>query len=92
VIHAAGESALGPLPPATHAIALSVPDEAALLGIEARLREARVPHVAIREPDPPWCGALMAVGVCPAPKARLRPFLRRLPLLKGDIPCSTSKK
>jgi len=46
-----------------------------LLRLEARLAEAALPFVAIREPDPPWSGALMAIGLRPL---RRTPELRRL--------------
>jgi hypothetical protein len=63
IIHAAGESSPGALPPGTHAVALAAADETHLLRIERRLIFERIPHVAIREPDPPYAGALMAIGL-----------------------------
>jgi hypothetical protein len=81
-IHAAGESSPGNLPNNTHAVALAVKDEAALLALEECLKAAGVPHVAIREPDPPWNGALMAIGFPPQDRAALRRFLSSLPTLK----------
>lgn len=65
LIHAAGESAGGELPASTIAVALSARDEAQLLAIEQQLRRLAIPHRAIREPDPPWNGALMAIGIAP---------------------------
>jgi hypothetical protein len=86
LIHAAGASAaLGPgaLPPDTRAIALMVVDEAELAVLAERLELAAVPHVAIREPDPPWSGALMAIGIPPLADPRAaRRVLARLPLLR----------
>jgi len=84
IVHAAGESSPGSLPPDTHAVVLAVHDEEALLAVEARLQGASVPHVAVREPDAPWGGALMAIGLQPAPRAALRMYLSSLPLLKGE--------
>lgn len=82
-IHAAGESSPGPsLPPDTRAVALAVPDEASLLAVERDLVAAGVPHRAIREPDAPYHGALMAIGVVPMPREPLRPLLGKLALLK----------
>lgn len=82
IIHAAGES--GPARPGTHAIALSVPNEAALELVEERLRTAKIHHAAIREPDPPWLGAIMCIGIPPthASDPSLRSIIRRLQLIK----------
>jgi hypothetical protein len=86
LIHAAGVSAAagpGALPPDSRAIALMVDGEAELALLAERLELAAVPHVAIREPDPPWSGALMAIGISPFvdPRAARR-VLARLPLLR----------
>jgi peptidyl-tRNA hydrolase len=82
VVHAAGESSPGNLDSGTNAVVLSVPDEAALLGIERRLQKEGVRHVAIREPDAPYLGALTAIGLVPlADKRRVKPILSSLPLL-----------
>jgi hypothetical protein len=82
LVHAAGESSPGNLPENTHAIVLAVPDEPSLAAVAGRLAKASVPHVTIREPDAPWCGALMAIGVVPGRKEDLRRHLSSLPLLK----------
>ena len=80
--HAAGESSPGNLPSGTRAIVLGVEDEAALARVLERVRLAEVAHVAIREPDPPWSGALMAIGLAPLREpARVRRALGRLALL-----------
>jgi peptidyl-tRNA hydrolase len=65
LIHAAGESSRGILPPHTFAVALAAKDEAHLESLEQALRRLDIPHRAIREPDPPWNGALMAIGIVP---------------------------
>jgi peptidyl-tRNA hydrolase len=65
LIHAAGESSRGILPPHTFAVALAARDEAHLESLEQALRRFDIPHQAIREPDPPWNGALMAIGIVP---------------------------
>lgn len=81
IVHAAGESACG-LEAGAHAVALHAsPDE--LAALERALRDHGVAHAAIREPDPPWCGALMAIGVCPARDGRGRRLVARLRLVRG---------
>lgn len=82
LVHAAGESA-GELAPHTRAVVLAVPDERSLVHVAARLRDLGVAHRLIREPDPPWCGAAMAIGVVPIADhdRRARCVLARLPLL-----------
>lgn len=82
VVHAAGESSPGALDHGTNAVVLSVPDESALAAVERRLQLAGVPHVAIREPDAPWDGALCAIGLVPlADRAPAKRVLSALPLL-----------
>jgi hypothetical protein len=81
IVHAAGESACG-LEAGTHAVALHAsPGE--LRALEMALVERGVPHVAFREPDPPWCGALMAIGLLPARDRRGRRLVAHLPLVRG---------
>lgn len=81
-IHAAGESSPGDLPPDTHAVALQVPDEAALLAVHEILTGAAVSHRLIREPDAPYLGAAMAIGLPPQSRENLRPLLGKLALLR----------
>lgn len=64
-IHAAGESAMRPIPEGTHAYALEVDDEEQLLKRAERLREAGCPHVLVIEPDAPYHGQAMAIGCAP---------------------------
>jgi hypothetical protein len=82
LVHAAGESSPGNLPESTHAVVLAVPDERALLREETRLRAAGASLTAIREPDAPFFGALMAIGLRPARKGVIRKLVSELPLLK----------
>ena len=83
LIHAAGESSPGGLASGTRAVALAVEDEAELLALERQLCTLGLAHVAIREPDPPWDGALMAIGMVPvADRQPLRRALGRVSLLK----------
>jgi len=85
-IHAAGQSAqlpgAGPASPPTIAVALAAsPYELALLA--RALADANVPHVLVHEPDEPWRGALMAIGLAPSPRALVRRFVAHLPLVRG---------
>ena len=84
LIHAAGESSPDDLPRGTHAVALAARDEAHLEAIARRLDFDGIAHHLVHEPDPPWCGALMAVGLPPMPRDNDKPIeaLRRLPLLR----------
>lgn len=83
LIHAAGESSPGGLPKGTRAVALAACDELDLVRIERRLQQLGIDHRAIREPDPPWDSALMAIGLVPVhDRTTLRRALRRLPLLE----------
>lgn len=80
-IHAAGESSPGNLPAGTIAVALGVPDQAALVAVADRLAAFGVAHVRVVENDSPYDGQLMAVGVVPGRKEVVgRPLrgLRRL--------------
>jgi peptidyl-tRNA hydrolase len=81
LVHAAGESA-GVVPANTHAVVLSVPNEASLLQLEQALISQKILHSAIRERDPPWNGALMAIGLPPQPKTNIKRLLQKLPLLR----------
>lgn len=82
IVHAAGESSPGCLPEGTYAVVLAVPDEDTLMAVAARLLRERVPFTPVFEPDLPYKGALMAIGVRPARKEALKRHLSSLPLLK----------
>jgi hypothetical protein len=82
LIHAAGESSPGNLTPGTYAIALTTPDEVSLARLAMQLRRAGVKFSMIREPDAPFGGALMALGLEPGRKEELRRHLSSLPLLR----------
>jgi hypothetical protein len=86
IVHAAGESAtqfkVDPLSPPIHAVVLAARCETHLLELEARLRAGGVSFHAIREPDPPWNGQLMAIGLPIQDRHVLRPFLSDIPTLK----------
>jgi hypothetical protein len=81
-IHAAGESSPGKLPSGTYAVALSVADESSLSREADRLRARGVSFVEIRENDPPYEGALMALGLVPGRREDLRRHVSSLPTLK----------
>lgn len=82
-IHAAGESCEGPLPSGTYAVALSVPDEASLRELARRLWDAEVPHKVIMEPDTPYDGQAMAIGLFPTTdRDRVRRLTSSLPLVR----------
>jgi 7-keto-8-aminopelargonate synthetase-like enzyme len=82
-VHAAGESAQEvKVPPQTHAVVLAVPDEAALLNVESVLMIAGVGISSIREPDVPWNNQLMAIGIKPQPREKIKKLLSNLPLYR----------
>jgi hypothetical protein len=82
-MHAAAHSTGADLPADTRAIALAATSEAHLCFIEAKLRRAGIRHCAIREPDAPWSGALMAIGFAPvANRDVVRPITGSLRLLQ----------
>ncbi len=82
VVHAAGESSPGNLPSGTHAVVLTVPGPVEMEALARRLAQAGVAHVRIEEPDPPWDGALLAIGLVPGRKEAFRRHLSSLPLLR----------
>lgn len=83
IVHAAGESSPGDLPPGTHAVCLVVPGEFELQELEARLRRAGVRFTSIVENDAPFAAQLMAIGCAPAGKeVVLKRWLSSLPLLR----------
>lgn len=81
--HAAGESSPGNLPNGTHAVVLAARDEAELLEIEQKLLKANILHKSIREPDPPFYNALVAIGLLPvADRMPVRRILSMYPLIR----------
>jgi hypothetical protein len=82
IAHAAGESAPGNLPAGTYAVVLAVEGERALVQAADRLRLAGVAFVSIFEPDAPYNGALMALGLVPGRKEGIRKHVSSLPLLR----------
>jgi hypothetical protein len=82
VIHAAGESSPGKLPPGTHAVALAAVDEPALEAVSRRLTWAGVEHVRVVEEGGPYDGQLTAIGLPPGRKEVCGRLLSGLPLLR----------
>jgi len=83
LIHAAGESSPGDLPKNTFAVALAARDATHLEFVESKLQDLGIPHHAIREPDEPWNGALMAIGIPPVEdRNTLKKAVSSLPLLR----------
>jgi hypothetical protein len=81
-VHAAGESARGRVPSSTYAVVLAARSAAELAEVEARLKDAGIDHTAIREPDAPWNGELLAIGITPCDRRSVRKIVSSLPLLK----------
>lgn len=81
VVHAAGITG-GEGTLLAHAVVLSVPDEATLLEFAQSYMRIDTPMHLVREPDAPWCGAAMAIGIPPtvAPESHVH-ITRNLPLL-----------
>jgi hypothetical protein len=61
--------------PRPTAVILGARNEHRLLRLERLLLAHGVPHVAVREPDAPFCGQLVAIGIVPGPKHELLPFV-----------------
>lgn len=81
IAHAAGESCEGPLPTGTYAIVLGVRNEDHLLEKAQLLWDGQVPHKIINEPDEPYDGEAMAIGIWPTRDVEdLRRFTSDLPL------------
>lgn len=65
LIHAAGESSPGDLPDGTFAVALAARSLGHIEHLERKLVQLEIPHVAVREPDAPYNGELVAIGIVP---------------------------
>ena len=82
IVHAAGASVDRPVNEGTHAVVLTVPSESGMARLVDDLRRVGVQFTSVFEPDPPYLGALVAIGLAPRKKGGLRRHLSRLPLLK----------
>lgn len=90
VVHAAGESSPGDIPPGTHAVVLGCTEDE-LYSLARYLARTGVPHALIHEDDEPYRGQLLAIGLRPARKSELRPHVKKLRLLgkKSERPASS---
>lgn len=82
LIHAAGESSPGNLPAHTYAIALTCEDEDELSDLSFRLFLSGIRHRRIVECDPPYTGQLMAIGIPPMERSKIKPLLSQYPLVR----------
>jgi hypothetical protein len=88
LLHAAGRSVQYQLgeDDNTHAVALTATNEEALLRLSYQLDHESprpIPHVLVREPDPPYNGQVTALGICPQIRdKRLRKLLAKFPLIR----------
>jgi hypothetical protein len=83
LVHAAGES--NPSGKKCYSVVLSANIDK-LAFVESMLNHEQISHVAVREPDLPYDGDLMAIGVHPCIREQsleLREIVKKLPLLKG---------
>lgn len=75
LIHAAGESAaLNPPSSGTYAVALEA-THSQLMALEHELTLRQIKFVPIREPDAPFLGELVAIGIAPQARTNLRKVL-----------------
>jgi len=82
LIHAAGESSPGKLPPHTYAIALQCKNEHDLNDLSYDLFKCGIAHQRIVENDAPYSGQLMALGIKPGFRSELKKHLSHLQLLR----------
>jgi hypothetical protein len=82
--HAAGESVrANSLPSDTTSVCALVAETSdELEALSARLREAGVHHVLVKEPDPPYRGAATAVGIEPQERHKVRDFVSHFKLFR----------
>lgn len=92
-IHAAGESSSpNKVPGGTYAVALEARDSDHLEEISSRLSKRGITHTCIHEPDPPYNGALLSIGVCPGKKNVVGRYLSDLPLVRDRPPVFIQSK
>lgn len=68
----------------TTAVVLEADDNEHLKKIARMLRKKNIHHVAICEPDAPWNGQMMAIGVLPGEREALKPYFKGLSLLRDN--------
>ncbi len=81
IAHAAGESSPGNLDTGTYAIVLQANSES-LSELEQKLQDDGVSHRAIRESDVPYTGDLLAIGLRPEKRTKVKRYVSSLPLLR----------
>lgn len=88
ITHAAGESIKEELPANTNAVVLAVKNETELRLIAKKLALKGIPHILVRESDPPFENQCMAIGVVPlSDRSLVKPILSELKLLRTLEPC-----
>jgi len=80
LIHAAGLSSEGNIPLDTRAVALGVSSESELFLLAKKLEQHNIKHVVFHEPD--RANEMMAIGVFPCPKSKVKHILSKYPLVK----------
>ena len=81
ILHSAGESSPGNLPSGTYGVLLSAEVDT-LCQLEQKLLNNKIPHTAIRETMGVYAGQLMAIGVVPGRRSKLRRYFSSVPLLR----------
>jgi hypothetical protein len=82
IVHAVGDSLTAGHPPNTFAVVLAARDRAHIEEIATFLEGRGVELVRVVEPDPPWNGEVMSLGIRPGRKEELRRHLSAFPLLR----------
>lgn len=81
--HAAGESLRAPAASDTHVVALVAEKSHDLVALSLTLREAGIHHALICEPDEPYNGSAVAVGIEPLEdRERVKPLVARFKLFR----------
>lgn len=68
----------------TTVVILGARNENKLARLEARLLEHGIAHVAIREPDEPYNGQLMSIGLVPAVREQVLQYVNDFHMLPND--------
>lgn len=84
IVHATGQSVMCPVEPGTCAVVLQVPNVLELLKISNKLRRNGIEHFLFEEPDPPWNGEAMSIGLPPMEKKLVYKYLKHLQLYGGN--------
>lgn len=71
-----------PVSPDTVVVALVAERSEDLEHLGARLLQAGIQHVVIREPEEPYRGAATAVGIEPTDRDRVRPLVTEFKVLR----------